>query len=347
LTAAPSTAAPSPAAPLPDDPVQLAVERWLVKRGAPHFVDGYRSRRRALARALPLLGLIVVVGLVTELSFLANGSFISALAGLVILGGALGLVYLAVSYGIVSMTAYVLKNLGEQVRLLGKLSSRAIPLLLLITVSLFVTGETWQMSSRLVGASQFATLGLFVLSGGFFLVTRVPGVVSAVEQFDSWSEVREIVADTPAAAIALPHSGDPAEPRHSRSQRINLVVMALTTQAVQITLVALAVYGFFLVLGVVAVHPETAALWIGSKPSVIVSFRWGASTFALTEELLRVAGFLAAFSGLAFSVYLVTDSTYREEFASDVSEDLRKVLAVRLAYEHHLGHAKPPANEPI
>ena len=58
----------------------------------------------------------------------------------------------------------------------------------------------------------------------------------------------------------------------------------------------------------------------------------GESTFALTEELLRVAAFLGAFSGLAFTVSLVTDQTYREEFRSDVTHELRQVLAVRLVY---------------
>jgi hypothetical protein len=48
--------------------------------------------------------------------------------------------------------------------------------------------------------------------------------------------------------------------------------------------------------------------------------------------LLRVAAFLAAFSGLAFTVYLVTDQTYREEFRIDVADELRQIFAVRLAY---------------
>jgi hypothetical protein len=327
-----------------EDPVQLAVEQWLVKRGAPHFVEGYG--RRSWARALPALGLLMIVGVITEMSFLFNGNFISALIGLGLLAGLLATVYLVVSYGVISMTRYVLEHIGQQVQLLGELSSRAIPLLLLITMTVFSSGETWQLSSRLVGASQVATLGLFVMFGGLFLFTRVPAVVSAVEQFDSWDEVHSTVADTPATAITLPGSGGPETSTHTRSQRINLVVMALTNQAVQITLVALTVYAFFLILGIVAVHPDTAEQWLGAKPHIIASFSLGASRFAITTELLRVAGFLAAFSGLAFSVYLVTDSTYRQEFASDVSEELRKVLAVRLAYAHHLGSIKPVLTSP-
>lgn len=374
-----------------DDAVRDEIERWLLRRGAPHFIDGYRATTSVWTRAFPVLGVLWVIGMVTEVGLVDDVGALALAGGIgAVIGGwmlsnrirkrrpfalpdtigphelaffalspallslalerylvraltsfgiglaILGVVYVVTSYGLVSITRYVVARLGDQIALLGQLSSRAIPLLLLITVTIFITGETWQMSARLVGASQVATLALFVLSGGLFLLTRVPGEVRRIEQFDDWADVRRELAGTPADAVALPADGDPPEPPMNRGQRINLVVMALTTQAVQITLVALAVGAFFVLLGLVAVHPDTATTWIGREPQIIASATWGESRFALTEELLRVAGFLAAFSGLAFTVYLVTDSTYRAEFASDVSAELRQVLAVRMAYLRHL-----------
>jgi hypothetical protein len=373
------------------DPVRADIEAWLLHRGAPHFIDGYRATTNVWTRAFPALIVLWVVGLGLEvglvddvralallgavgavvalwvltnrvrrrrwfalpdsigalelglfaitpglLSYILDRNIVRALVS--IAGGVvlLFLLYIATSYGLVSVVRYVLRNFGEQARLIGKLSSRAIPLLLLITVSLFIGAESWQLSSRLAGASQVATVGLFILVGGLFLLTRVPGEVAQVEQFHTWTEVREVVDATPARRVSMPDQGDPPEPTRNRGQRTNLVVMALATQAVQITLVASAVYAFFVLLGIVAVQPETVASWLGFQPHVVVSATWGSSTFALTTELLRVAGFLSSFAGLAFTVYLVTDSTYREEFASDVSEELRTVLAVRVAYLHHL-----------
>ncbi|MGH9133149.1 MAG: hypothetical protein ACRDZZ_04375, partial [Ilumatobacteraceae bacterium] len=122
------------------------------------------------------------------------------------------------------------------------------------------------------------------------------------------------------------------EPPLNRGQRTNMLVLALTTQAVQITVVAAVVWMFFVLLGFVAVHPDTVAAWIGGEPDVLFDVSLGESTFVLTEQLMRVAAFLAAFSGLAFTVYLVTDQTYREEFRIDVADDLRQIFAVRLAY---------------
>ena len=43
---------------------------------------------------------------------------------------------------------------------------------------------------------------------------------------------------------------------------------------------------------------------------------------------------LAGFTGLYFTVYVVTDDTYRREFRDDVIAELREALAVRAAYRH-------------
>jgi hypothetical protein len=276
--------------------------------------------------------LVLFVGVPVAVAIAVDRSVTGALgtiaSGLV----ALAVVYIATSYGVVSISRFVLGRLGDQLRLLGSITSRAVPLLLLITVAVFLTSETWQMMSRLAGVSFIATLLLFVVAGGGFLLTRAPGDIAAIEQFDDWSSLRPFLAETPADAVVLPDHGDPAEPPLNRGQRTNMLVLALTTQAVQITVVSSVVWAFFVLLGFVAVHPDTVTLWIGTEPDVLFEFSLGASTFALTEQLLRVAAFLAAFSGLAFTVYLVTDQTYREEFRVDVADDLRQIFAVRLAY---------------
>ena len=66
----------------------------------------------------------------------------------------------------------------------------------------------------------------------------------------------------------------------------------------------------------------------------------------VTEELLRVAGFLATFAGLSFTVCLVTDPTYRNEFRTDVASELREAFGVRAAYRWALAEEPPIAAGP-
>ena len=50
-----------------------------------------------------------------------------------------------------------------------------------------------------------------------------------------------------------------------------------------------------------------------------------------------MAVFLAGFSGFYFTVYLVTDATYRQEFFEDVVGELREAFAVRVVYLERIG----------
>jgi hypothetical protein len=76
---------------------------------------------------------------------------------------------------------------------------------------------------------------------------------------------------------------------------------------------------------------------------VLASVTVGGHTLQITEPLLRVAGFLGAFTGMYFTVVLSTDATYRDEFSDDVSPQIRQAMAVRVAYLHHrLEHRLEP-----
>ena len=60
--------------------------------------------------------------------------------------------------------------------------------------------------------------------------------------------------------------------------------------------------------------------------------RLGDIDVRVTVELLRVSAGIAALSGLYYSVAVLTDSTYREEFLEELTGDLRAVFADRARY---------------
>lgn len=65
----------------------------------------------------------------------------------------------------------------------------------------------------------------------------------------------------------------------------------------------------------------------------ILRFRIGGATHVLTWNHLAVAGFIGVFSMLQFAVQLMRDEDYRAEFSTDVSGEIREVLAVQALYE--------------
>ena len=68
--------------------------------------------------------------------------------------------------------------------------------------------------------------------------------------------------------------------------------------------------------------------------------------FGEFDQWIEEAGFIGALSGFYFTVYVITDATYREEFFTEIVREVRQSLAVRTIYlalvrssgpEGHLG----------
>ena len=181
-------------------------------------------------------------------------------------------------------------------------------MLLLFSVVLFVNTEMWQVFAGMNGATVVATTVLLVVVGSAFLGVRLPREVAQVE--------REVAA------------GPPLQPR----QRINVGLVLFVTQALQIGLVAVAVGAFFMAFGALVISPEVMESWTGTSGQQILALNLGDIDVRVTVELLRVSAVIAVLSGLYYSVAVLTDSTYREEFLQELTGDLRSVFADRAQY---------------
>lgn len=248
------------------------------------------------------------------------------------------LAYLTTSYGVVSMVRWALGETRDLLGTLLALFTRALPLLLVAVLVLFLTAESWDVFGNLVGIAYPLSLGLLFVVGAGFVVARLPGDLDAVAHFDDWAEVERLGASTPAAALPPAPEGIRPEdvPPLDRRQWLNVALVTLFGQGVQVTLVGLAVGAVLTAFGVAAISEATVIRWTGSVNVLASVTLWG-DQLALTEQHLRVAGFLAAFSALTFTVYLATDDTYRREFREEVVGDIRQSFAVRARYLVSLG----------
>ena len=258
---------------------------------------------------------------------LVLGQWGDAFQALVQSAAVLAVIYLGTSYAVVPLIGWATRRATAQIALFLNTVVRVLPLLLLVITFLFVNAEVWQVAGKLRGWPYVVVVGLFVAFGVLFVLSRVPGLIAGLASFDDWQTVVDLAAGTPAAD--LPAGDEPISivPLDGR-ERLNLALVTIFNQALQITFVAITVYGFFVLLGWLAIPPDTVGAWIAGEPNVLA----GSGRLVVTEELLRVAGFLAAFTGMYFTVVLSTDATYREEFAEDVAPQIRQALAVRALY---------------
>jgi hypothetical protein len=375
------------------------IERWFIRQGVPHFIEGYSARRDVFTRSIPALVVTYLVGGFTALDIkrwsparnlavaigivallvatwvVANGlrgrpwferprrvgraelaMFVlipvlpslvfgqqwgDALEALAIGLGVLATIYLATSYALLPLTRWALNRLVHLLAALGGLVARALPLLLLFITFSFLAAEVWEMAGTLPLVLYPVVVVVFLLAGAGFLMSRLPTDIGSIGRFDSWDTVAMLVEQSPATGCLLPTEGAPPEAELTRRQWVNLALVSLFTQGVQITLVALTMGLFLVLFGFLTLSEQTVANWTHIDPAQVdvlvrVGMGNGRRDLVLTRQLLQVSGFLAAFTGFYFTVYLVTDETYRREFRDDVVAELRQALAVRAVYRHAL-----------
>ena len=191
----------------------------------------------------------------------------------------------------------------------------------------------WQVAASLGAGGIAGAAAFFAAVAAAFVVARLPREVEGLSHFASWDDVRARVEGTPAEALlpARRRTGTPVSPPLTRRQWGNVGLVILFSQAVQVLLVCALIFAFFVAFGFVAITGETTESWTGA-PEQLAALTVSGRELLVTGQLLRVSAFLAAFSGLYFTVYALTDETYRAEFYEDVVGEVRQAFAVRAAY---------------
>jgi hypothetical protein len=335
------------------------------RAGLPNLIEDYSAAEDIFTRALPLLGLVFLLEILNALNlryawwvnvlFFLGGAAISlgALGGVNVLrnrhfmsrptrvgvpeltvfiaipaiepllfGGQwrsalvtmaanallLGALYLVVGYGLIPILRWAGERFATQLRASLTLLVRALPLLLFFALVTFFANEYWQMFANASRQKFVAAIVLFALLGAGFLLVRNPSSVRELE--------RETTSDHPLTA----------------RQRTNVGLVIFVSQAVQILFVALAVWLFFMVFGALLVRLSIVQSWVGHRPQVVFSVPLFGDTVSVTRELLRVATGTASFSALYYAVAMVVDSNYRDEFVTQITDQMRETFAMRANY---------------
>jgi len=245
----------------------------------------------------------------------------------------LALAYLERRYAVVSLASWALRHLGGRLRQVSGVLVRALPLLLLVVVLVFYTTETWQLAHELRWPVLLLACAVFICLALTFAVIRAPEQIGALESDIDWRTTRELVAATPAAPL-VPRGarGAVTPPPLSRSERRNVRMVVVVSEMTLVAIVSGGLFVSFVVLGMLTVPPALAATWIGRPPDVVFSFEVFGNRLGMTVELVKVSAFVAAFAALQFTVSLLSDRAYQDEFLGDLRDGLRRAFAVRVVY---------------
>jgi hypothetical protein len=309
-------------------------EAWFLDHGLPWFVDEVRSE---VARRLHRGRLVGVVVGALVLSLVAGGVAGTATSewsvGFATWASVLGVVLLV--YALWALHArliagWALRRAFGSLGLLLPLATRALPMLLLFITFLFINTEVWQVASGLHGGVLWSAVLFFVLAALGFLVPRLAQELDQVDDTLDSDALCAAAAGTPVEEAARRLCEADTELTEGAEvtglQKVNLVTVLVIAQAVQVVLLALAVFLFFMVFGAVAIQDSVIESWIGKPPT------YPPGPEIASVELIRVSTFLAGFAGLYFTVVAITDEIYRKEFFTVILAELQRAVAVRVVY---------------
>lgn len=356
-------------------------ERRFRRAGLPLLIEGFSAREDVFNRAFPLLALVLLGELLAALdvdwSPLANLGALAAALGLslgavalvnrlrgnrmlaiperigpwelavfVLLPAAvqgifhggwglatvafnlvlLGLVAFGYGFGLWSIVVWAGRRLTGQLQRSLLLLARAIPLLLIFALVLFINTEMWNVFADRRTATLIATGLLLALVATAFLVARLPKEVGAL-------------LDSAGPEVA-------EQPELTRWQRLNVGLVLLISHGLQIVVVTLAIAAFFVAFGMIVIDRSVMEAWTGDGGDALLATTVLDVPLLLTWELLRVAGAIAALSGLYYAIAVLTDGAYREEFLDEVTDQMRATFAARADYLRLRAGVRPPAPDP-
>ena len=321
-----------------DDGVEQSAESWFLAHGLPYFVDEVRTevrRRLHRSRIVPVLLVSLVLGIaagvVTGVLAPTDGGSAGFTTGLSVVLVMVSL-YALRALQTATITRWAAGRAFSSLGLLVPLVTRALPMLLLFITFFFINTEIWQVADALSYGVLGGTVLFFGLAAVFFLVARLG---EELDEVDDLVDAEEVVAGclgTPLAEAARELVDEGADlTRNTRVvglERANLVLALVIAQAVQVLLLSVAVSLFFMVFGGVAIDDDVVRSWIGELPD------YGLGQSFVSIQLAKVSVFLGAFSGLYFTVYAVTDATYRQQFFTEILRELERAVGVRAAYRH-------------
>jgi hypothetical protein len=220
----------------------------------------------------------------------------------------IGLVYFVVGYGLIGTTIWGLRRLGTELASSVASLVRALPLLLVFSLVLFMTADMWQVFAGMPTTFIVFMAIAFALISNLFLLLRLPKELDRIER-DA-------------------ESGPPLR----RIQRLNLSISLVIRQWMQVLVVSSGVGLFFVAFGLLAISRHVYELWGISPGHWSHQLTWLNHPMLLSATLVKVAAGIAIFTGLYYSISLMTDATYRTEFLDNITAELRELFTDRKQY---------------
>jgi len=242
------------------------------------------------------------------------------------------LVLFAVYFGAGSILGWGLRKALSELGAVGKMATKALPLLILVVIFAFFSTEMWQIADALQRWRLWLVVLLFAVLAVLFMAARLDEELRKMidkVSTDPVDDLAGVLRDTPLAGFTTDQPV--VAPKLSRGERANISLVLFLAQLLQIAVLTVLVFGVLIVLGALAIDWTVIDVWLGPGKSKEPGSLFGID-LPLPRALVQVSLFLSVFSGLYFTASAATDQHYREAFFDPLLDDVRVSLAARQVY---------------
>lgn len=286
-----------------------------------------RGGRWVLARVVLLLS-AVVLPIVDWWTGLRDRLWLS----LTINVGVTLLMLFAVWAGAGSILAWGLRKAFAELGSVGRMATKALPLLVLVVIFAFFSAEMWQVAAELPRWRLWLVVALLAVLGVLFMAARLDEELKKMIDTVAGDKVDDLANVLGGTPLVDSVAGPPIDSAPlGRRERANITLVLFLAQVLQILVLSVLVFCVLIALGALAIEPNVIASWIGEDRAREAGRLFGI-TLPLPLALVQVALFLSAFSGVYFAASAATDQHYREAFFEPLLADVRVSLAARQVY---------------
>jgi hypothetical protein len=294
-------------------------EQRFRRAGLPLFIEDFSPTHDIYTRAAPLLALVFLAEMIgaTSLDWAWWQNLLAAIGGLIVLVVGFGLLNgfrgrpfwsWPIRFGIPELAVFVL-----------------LPALLPVVTQ----GQLRQFFGVAVGnlvlvGAVYAVVGYGLIATTYWGLRRLAGELA--------SSVASLIRVLPLLLVFSLVLFVTADMWQVFAQRMNLSINLVIRQSLQVLVVSAGVGLFFVAFGMLAISKHIYELWgvpVGSW-SYVVTLQ--DHPLVVSASLVKVAVGIANFTGLYYSIALLTDSTFRTDFLDHVSTELRDLFTARSEY---------------
>jgi hypothetical protein len=290
-------------------PAITQIEKWFVWYGVPHFVQDFHRSGDFLRLFLPKPVPVLSLPIVRDVAW--------------------------VVFEVISLFRWVGRRIWYDLRHLRKEASRALPMLAVLTILGFFSNDLWHIASDMGYLRLLFVLIGFTALGLLFLDARLPQEIDKQLAEGNCFTASAIDAAWKQHEKRLPEwDGRPAaaRPLLDDAQKRNMRVYLLFCQVIQVSLLSVVVWVFFLVLGKLVFTNALLGDWFPKGGPQYPVHVWFVSVPFISTQLLSASAFMAILASIIFAVQAVVDENYRAEFFTPTVDGLMEAARIRCAY---------------